>query len=139
MDNNEAFSDFTCDLQTAKLTDEEREELEDYITIDECAKVLKTFPPCKSPGDDGFMAEFYCCFFELVSRDLVNSFNAAYKDGELSISQRRGVITLVPKEELRLIGSLKLATNHSYKFRLQDCIKSNSKQNRKDFTKNNSS
>ena len=25
MDNKEAFSDFTCDLQTAKLTDEERE------------------------------------------------------------------------------------------------------------------
>ena len=45
VDNNEAFSDFTCDLQTAKLTDEEREELEGYITIEECAKVLKTFPP----------------------------------------------------------------------------------------------
>ena len=27
VDNNEAFSDFTCDLQTAKLTDEERQEL----------------------------------------------------------------------------------------------------------------
>ena len=63
MDNNEAFNDFTCDLQTAKLTDEEREELEGYITIEECAKVLKTFPPCKSPGDDGFTAEFYCGFF----------------------------------------------------------------------------
>ena len=88
-----------CDLQTAKLTDEEREELEGYITIEECAKVLKTFPPGKSPGDDGFTAEFYTYFFDLVSHDLVNSFNTAYKEGELSISQRRGVITLVPKED----------------------------------------
>lgn len=59
VDNNKAFNDFTCDLQTAKLTDEEREELEGYITIEECAKVLKTFPAGKSPGDDGFTAEFY--------------------------------------------------------------------------------
>ena len=102
VDNNKAFNDFTCDLQIAKLTDEEREELEGYITIEECAKVLKTFPPGKSPGDDGFTAEFYCCFFDLVSRDLVNSFNAAYKEGELLISQCRGVITLVPKEDSAL-------------------------------------
>ena len=47
MDNNRTFNDFTCDLQTAKLTDEEREELEGYITIEDCAKVLKTFPPSK--------------------------------------------------------------------------------------------
>ena len=70
MDNNKAFNNFTCDLQTGKLTDEEREELENYITIEECAKVkvLKTFPPCKSPGDDGFTAEFYCCLFFSESR-----------------------------------------------------------------------
>ena len=35
-------------------------------------------------------------------RDLVNSFSAAYNEGELSISKRRGVITLVPKEDSSL-------------------------------------
>ena len=98
-DNKEAFGDFVRDLQTDKLTDEERENLEGYITIEECSKVLKTLPAGKSPGDDGFTAEFYNCFFDLVSRDLVNSFNTAYKEGKLSISQRRGVITLVPKDD----------------------------------------
>ena len=77
-DNKEAFND--------KLTDEERENLEGYITIEECSNVLKTFPAGNSPGDDGFTAEFYNCFFDLVSRDL-------------PISQRRGVITLVPKDD----------------------------------------
>ena len=76
--------------------------LEGYITIEECAKVLKTFPAGKTPGDDGFTVEFYNCFFDLVIRDLVNSFSAAYNEGELSISQRRGVITLVPKEDSSL-------------------------------------
>lgn len=96
---NETFKDFVRNVQTVKLTDEKRDDLEGYITIEECAKVLKTFPTGKSPGDDGFTAEFYNCFFDLVSRDLVNSFNTAYKEGMMSISQRRGVITLVPKED----------------------------------------
>ena len=81
VDNKKAFNDFTSHLQAAKLTDEEREELEGNITIEKCAKVLQTFPPSKSPGDDGFTAKYYCCFFDLVSRDLGNSFNAAYKEG----------------------------------------------------------
>ena len=49
-DTNEAFEDFILsNLQTVKLTDEERDDLEGYITIEECAKVLKTFPNGKSP------------------------------------------------------------------------------------------
>ena len=55
-DNDKAFNDFVRDLQTDKLTDEERENLDGYITIEERSKVLKTF--LKSPGDDGFTAEF---------------------------------------------------------------------------------
>ena len=38
------------------------------------------------------------CFFDLLGEDLINCYNAAYKNGEMSISQRRGVITLIPKE-----------------------------------------
>ena len=33
----------------------------------------------------------------------MESLNAAYENGQLSISQRRGVITLIPKEESSLI------------------------------------
>jgi len=52
----------------------------------------------KSPGDNGFTVEFYKCFFELLGQDLLNSFNSAYEECELSISQLRGVLTLIPKE-----------------------------------------
>ena len=57
-----------------------------HIMIEEWAKVIKTFSVGKSLGDDGFTAEFYNCFFDLMSCDLVNSFNTAYKEGELLIS-----------------------------------------------------
>ena len=37
-------------------------------------------------------------FFDILGNDLLNSLSAAYENGEMSISQRRGVITLIPKE-----------------------------------------
>ena len=42
-------------------------------------------------------------FFDLLGHDLVASFNAAYDANELTISQRRGVITLIPKEDGSLL------------------------------------
>ena len=45
--------------------------------------------------------------FDLLGRDLVDSFNSAYNKGEMSISQRRGVISLFPKED----SDLKLLNN----------------------------
>ena len=63
------------------------------------ADILRTFKRGKSPGDDGFTWEFYNCFFDILGQDLVDCFNASYNAGEMSISQRRGVITLIPKED----------------------------------------
>ena len=48
-------------------------------------------------------AEFYKHFFDLVGTDLINSLNQAFEVGEPSISQRRGVITLIPKEDSDLL------------------------------------
>ena len=41
--------------------------------------------------------------FELLGHHLIASFNEAYEANELTISQRRGVITLIPKEEGSLL------------------------------------
>ena len=38
-------------------------------------------------------------FIEWLGEDLVASFNAAYDVNELTVSYRRGVIPLIPKEE----------------------------------------
>ena len=41
--------------------------------------------------------------FNLLGHNLDASFNAAYDGNELTISQRRGVITLIPKEDGSLL------------------------------------
>ena len=52
-------------------------------------KVIESFQVDKAPGEDGFTAEFFKYFFELLGNDLTASFNEAQVKGELSISQRR--------------------------------------------------
>ena len=53
----------------------------------------------KSPGSDGLPAEFYkAVFWNDVHHYLLNALNCAYAKGLLAITQRRGLITLLPKK-----------------------------------------
>ena len=97
------FDAFTHELHLPKLSNAERDALEGMLTIEECKTTLRTFSLGKSPGEDGFTVEFYNTFYEILGQDLVNSLNESYELGELSISQRRGVISLVPKEDSNLL------------------------------------
>ena len=51
----------------------------------------------KSPGTDGFPAEFYKFFWPDLGTYVVNSLNEAFDKGELSVTQKQGIITLLPK------------------------------------------
>ena len=65
--------------------------------IEEISKSIKDLPNKKSPGSDGFSADFYK-FFWIDIKDLVfNSINYALNNGILSIEQRRAVLSLNPK------------------------------------------
>ena len=96
---NAQFTSFTENLELPRLEDSVSSELEGDITLKECKDILSTFSRGKSPGEDGFTWEFYNCFFDLLDQDLVDSFNASYRAGEMAPSQRRGAITLIPKED----------------------------------------
>ena len=93
------FDLFSAELHNQKLSDDEREELEYDVTKDELLTALKGFTQNKTPGNDGFTKEFYETCFELVGDRLLDSFNDAFKEGKMSVSQSRGVITLIPKDE----------------------------------------
>ncbi|KAL9981573.1 hypothetical protein ACROYT_G010292 [Oculina patagonica] len=99
----EAFDEFIRGIEIPELSNEEQEQMEGIFTLEEYKRILESFEDNKSPGEDGFTAEFYKHFFDLIGLDLIQSLNQAFKDGELSISQRRGVITLIPKEDSDLL------------------------------------
>ena len=53
----------------------------------------------KTPGSDGLPAEFYKVFWNDTSDHFFNSINYAYRSGQLSVTQRRGIIKLIPKKD----------------------------------------
>ena len=51
------------------------------------------------PGSDGLPAEFYRVFWTNIPNLLINALNYAHETSQLSITQRRGVIKLIPKKD----------------------------------------
>ncbi|KAL9962757.1 hypothetical protein ACROYT_G031895 [Oculina patagonica] len=106
--NNSSTQETTCeDLffrqnNDCKISDEERKRCEGLLTAAECLESLKTMESNKSPGTDGIPAEFYKVFWNDIKSFLLASINASYEKGLLSISQRRGLITLIPKKDKSL-------------------------------------
>ena len=92
---NDSFQVFTENI--IPLENDDMLSCEGKVTQEECLKVLNEFKNEKSPGTDGLQAEFYKHFWKELHVEMLHSFNYAYDSGKLSNSQRRGLITLIPK------------------------------------------
>ena len=93
--NDSALSAFSENI--ISLENDDKLSCEGKVTRAECLKALKDFKNEKSPGTDGLQAEFYKYFWNELHVDMIHSFNFAFDSGSLSITQRRGIITLIPK------------------------------------------
>ena len=78
--------------------EQSKNECEGLLTDVECLESLKTMASNNSPGTDGLPAEFCKVFWDYVKPFLLNALNCSYTNVHLSITQRRGLITLVPKK-----------------------------------------
>ena len=67
------------------------------MSFDELLLALKKSKSGKSPGSDGFSFEFYKHFSSELAWYLLRSLNYAYFSGKLSVTQKYGIITLLPK------------------------------------------
>jgi hypothetical protein len=92
---NNLFKD--SDYNIKKLTTDQSNELEGDITYLEALNALKRMRPDKSPGPDGFTAEFFKFFWCDIGHFWLRSINFAMKCGQLSVTQKQGSITLLPK------------------------------------------
>ena len=61
----------------------------------ECHESSNGMDTGKSPGIDCLMAEFYLAFWTVLGNDLVEVLNYGFQNGQLSVSQRRGLLSLI--------------------------------------------
>ena len=80
-----------------RLSDEEKQSCEGMITIYECENALREMKNNKSPGSDGLTVEFNKLFWNDLKMYLVESFNYSYQTSNLTVLQKQGIISLIPK------------------------------------------
>ena len=95
-------TDFFFSENDTVLSNEERDSIDGLLTELECLNALKDMEPDKSPGTDGLPSEFYQMFWSEVSKPLLEALNYGFEIGQLSISQKRGIIKLIPKKSEEL-------------------------------------
>ena len=99
------------------LTPEDKEKCEGLLTKEECLQALKDMSLNKTPGSDGLAVEFYKVFWSDISDHLLNALNYCntYHKGKLLVSQKRGVIKLIPcKKRCRALLCKKLAADNPF-------------------------
>ena len=79
-----------------KLNQEELENLNRPITSTEIETVIRNLPANKSPGPDGFTAQFYQKLREEVTPILLKLFQKIAEEGKLPNSFYEAIITLIP-------------------------------------------
>ena len=98
-DNTFLTSKFFNPENISSLSQEEKNACEGLLGENECLNAIKEFKNNKSPGTDGFVAEFYKFFWPELKAEMISSFNYTFQNGSLAISQRRGIISLIPKKD----------------------------------------
>ena len=99
MDNLEEVDKFLENYNFPKLNQEELENLNRPTTRTEIETVIRNLPTNKSPGPDGFPAEFYQKFREELTPILLKIFQKIAEEGKLPNSFYEVTITLIPKPD----------------------------------------
>ena len=80
-----------------QLEENDKNNCEKLLTMKECSIALQSLPNNKAPGSDGFTTEFFKFFWSDIKQLVFDSFIYSFKSEELSIDQRRALLTLLPK------------------------------------------
>ena len=99
MDNLEEMDKFLKMHNLRRLIQEEIENMNRLITSTEIETVIKNLPTNKSPGPDGFTADFYETLKEELTPTLLRLFQTIAEGGTLPNSFYDATITLIPKPD----------------------------------------
>ena len=93
MEKQEYFLSFL----TNELSDSDRQLLCSPLSLSEIKNIIRSMAENKTPGFDGFPVELYDNNWELIGNDLLGMYNTVLETGRLGDSQRKAIITLIPK------------------------------------------
>ena len=79
------------------LNEEERDTLDRPLLAEELSSALKHMKNDKSPGPDGYTVEFFKFFWADLKHFLHRSLMTGITEGNLSITQKQGIISILPK------------------------------------------
>ena len=89
-----------------KLNDTDADICEGSILEEECNTIISKMSKNKSPGIDGLPNEFYLLFWNDIKTMVIDSFNEAFEQGELSETHKQIILSLIFKK-----GNRKLLKN----------------------------
>lgn len=67
------------------------------ITMEELNKAMGRMKPNKTPGSDGFPAEWYRLFRDKLNPILLKSLNFTIREGQIPPSWNEAIVSLIPK------------------------------------------
>ena len=96
--NNSKYNLFFENPNPAKLDETGKNELEHPLSNEECLHILEQCAKGKCPGSDGLSVEFYLRFWSMLGEELVQSLNYGFEHQHLNITQKQGIIKVIPKK-----------------------------------------
>ena len=91
------LNEYLSNYHVNKLMSEQSKTLEGEITISELGHALKCMKNGKTPGIDGFPAEFFKVFWPKQKYFIQSYINYSYKHGELPLTLRQCITSCLPK------------------------------------------
>ena len=92
------FIDITLDsLTIPKLNEVQKLNLNKHISLLELSNALKKMKNNKTPGTDGFPADFYKIFWIKLKIIIFRAIQEYFIQGKMSVTPRTGILTCLPK------------------------------------------
>ena len=93
----EEVNEFLQNVNFPTLEAGDAQSCEENITLEETTSALRMMKNDTAPGSDGITTEFLKFFWNIIGKTLTSSFEESFQKGELSYTQKLGIITLIHK------------------------------------------